>query len=196
MTSKVVSILAVILLVLCLLSGGCSSVAPEQNLKAWKDLIKLAPEDKSKTEVKKNPEELIPTQEKGESINIKLYFAQADKEELVMERREITRTEGIARSTLQELLKGPDNPAYQNVFPEGTRLLDINLKPDGTCILDFSSELRRLENEVEEKQMLDAVCQTLAQFPAVKQLVFMIDGREIDIIKGEVDFTSPIKVSQ
>ena len=61
--------------------------------------------------------------------------------------------------------------------------------------MDFSSELRRLENGIEEKQMLDAVCQTLAQFPAVKQLVFMIDGREIDIIKGEVDFTSPIKVS-
>ena len=40
-----------------------------------------------------------------------------------MERREIIKTEGIARSTLQELLKGPDNPAYQNVFPEGTRLL-------------------------------------------------------------------------
>ncbi|WP_061214144.1 GerMN domain-containing protein [Syntrophomonas wolfei] len=196
MTSKVISILAVILLVLCLLSGGCSSIAPEQNLKAWKDLIKLAPEDNTKKEVKKNPEELIPAREKSESISIKLYFAQADKEELVMERREITRTEGIARSTMQELLKGSDNPAYRNVFPEGTRLLDINLKPDGTCILDFSSELRRLENGTEEKQMIDAVCQTLAQFPAVKQLVFMIDGREIDIIKGEVDFSSPIKVSQ
>ncbi len=194
MPSKVISLLALILLALCLMSGGCYSEAPEQKLKAWKDLIKLAPEDKTDTKEKNNRESPNPTGDKVQTIKVKLYFAQDGIEELVMEEREISKEEGIARSTIQELLQGPDNPALQGVFPVGCKLRDINIKPDGTLILDFSSELNHLKNRAEEKQMIDAVGRTMAQFTSVKRLVFLIEGQGIDIIKGEVDYTLPIKI--
>jgi germination protein M len=187
--------LAFILLGICLLSGGCSK--PDQStIKEWQDLLRI-PVTKEKTD--QNVNRSIPKDVKssvatsGESIQVSLYFADAKGKKLVLEERNVTKVEGIARETMEELLKGPANVESSQVFPTGTRLLDINLKPDGQCIVDLSSEARQVANRTQEKLMIDAVAKTLGQFPAVQEIVFEINGEHVDSIGGYVDLSTPVR---
>lgn len=197
MARKLGFILFLIILALCLISGGCSY--PEnQDITTLKELIKIPKvkdyENNILEKIKEKAEEDKPDYENNkkkvdiseDTIQIELYFGNADGRALVVEKRDIKRTEGIARLTVEELLKGPDNPQYISLFPEGSRLLDINVKPDGVCIVDLSAEATKLKSSKEEKLMVYSLTNTLAQFPTVDKVVIRIDGRKTDTIAGYV----------
>ncbi|HHV16120.1 MAG TPA: GerMN domain-containing protein [Gelria sp.] len=198
MNKKAISILAVILLAICLISGGCSAPADKRvDIKNWKDLLSLAPE-KSKILPAGGPEkEVKPGQNSEiadqELIAVKLYFVGSDGKSLVMEERSIAKTESMARNTLQELIKGPAENENLSAIPEGTRLRDINLKPDGLCIVDLSSQAQQVSSGEQEKLMVYAIANTLGQFPTVKDVTFMIDGQRVDTIAGYLDLSNSIK---
>ncbi len=184
MNKKTVSILAVIILAICLISGGCSVPSEKRvDINSWKDLLSLSPEksknlpsDGMKKGVK--PEEIPETGQ--ELIEVELYFIGPDGKNLVMEKRSIGKTQSMARNTLQELIKGPAENQNLSSIPEGTRLRDINLKPDGLCIVDLSSQARQVSSAEQEKLMVDAIANTLKQFPTVEDVTFMIDGQKVD----------------
>ena len=71
--------------------------------------------------------------------------------------------------------------------------MDINLKPDGLCIVDLSSEARQVSDRSQEELMIDAVAKTLGQFPTVQERTFMINGENVDSIGGYVDLSAPIR---
>ncbi len=199
MNRSIVIIAAVIILGICLLSGGCSTFVGDQSMKAWKDLLSLAPKEEPVSEQDTRLEDLLAEstsasqQEVGESLIMALYYADSAGNSLVSEDRAIKKTEGIARETINELLKGPVNTDCKTVFPEGTRLLDINIKPDGMCIVDLSGEARQVKTAQEEKFLVYAITNTLGAFPTVKSVSFMIEGQACDSIAGYMDLSSPIK---
>lgn len=197
MSKKAVSILAVILLAICLISGGCSAPSDKRvDINSWKDLLSLSPE-KSKTIPPNGPEQEVKPGKNPEAgqelIEVKLYFVGPDGKSLVMEKRSIAKTEGIARNTLQELIKGPAGNENLPVVPEGTRLRDINLKPDGLCIVDLSSQARQAGSAEQEKLMVYAITNTLGQFPTVKDVSFMIDGQGVETVAGFLELSKSIK---
>jgi spore germination protein GerM len=183
MNKKAIIILAVILLAICLISGGCSVPSDKRvDINSWKDLLSLSPEKSKTTSPNGSKKEVKPEQnpEAGqELIEVELYFIGPDGKSLVMEKRSIAKTESMARNTLQELTKGPAENENLPVFPEGTRLRDINLKPDGLCIVDLSSQARQVANAEQEKLMVSAITTTLKQFPTIKNVSFMIDGQTV-----------------
>jgi len=196
MTRKMIIALALVVLAVCLISGGCQN-APQNSteIMSWQDMIKLAPRLDSnqsvkqiKVQVKKEAEKKNRPAEKKE---IKLYFAADDGQGLVVETRSIDKTEGIARSTIQELIKGPLKGAGE-VFPPDTRLLDINIKPEGLCIVDFNSQAVKLEGEQAERIMVYSVAATLSQFPSIKEVSFRINGEDVTSLRGAVDLSSPV----
>lgn len=184
MNKKFICFLAVIILAICLLSGGCSSQT-SSTITDWKDLLKMTSE---KSGDKADPEVLpsASNTKEVESISIDLYFAGPDKAKLGMEQRSIPKVEGVARQTMVELLKGPQNKDYKTITPPGTRLLDINLKPDGLCIVDLSAEARQVANQEQAEIMVQAIANTLGQFSTVKRIDFMIDGNRVDSIGNYV----------
>ena len=192
MAKKFVIIAAALLLAICLISGGCSSL-DESKVQSWKDMIKIPTEKAKTTTPAKND---VKTGEEVaqniEHIKVKLYFKKADNNMLGVEERSIVKAEGIARQTMEELLKGPSLAGFVATTPTGTRLLDINLKPDGTCIVDLSSEAATINNEEQEHLMLYAIADTLGQFPTVKELSFMINGENVTKLGGYTDLSKPI----
>ena len=197
MSKKAISILAVIILAICLISGGCSAPSDQRvDIKNWKDLLSLAPE-KSKTTLPNRSEGKVKPEENPEAgqelIEVKLYFVGPDGKSLVVDERSIDKTESMARNTLQELIKGPAENENLPVIPEGTRLRDINLKPDGLCIVDLSSQARQAGNADQERLMVYAIANTLGQFPTVKDVSFMIDGQKVKTIAGFLELSSSIK---
>jgi germination protein M len=196
MTQRFFVIIAVLVLAVCLISGGCQPANESKDIKSWRDLVNLLPEPEKETR-----EELpvVPTVEpmaqaelNQETIEVMLYFGGQDGLALVEESRIIPKEEGIARSTVNELLKGPDTPEYLSVVPEGTRLLDINVKPDGLCIINLSSEACQVANQQQEEMMIMAIANTVGQFPTVKEVAFMIEGERVQEIGGFMDLSQPV----
>lgn len=205
MTKKFICALAIVVLAICLLSGGCSTA--NDTLKAWKELIKISPQkdsaQKDNQEVGLSIEKLLKSQTKSDNkdnsvknsktVQVKLYFVGPDGKKLVAEKRTIPKVEGIARKTIEELIKGPKKAENLSVFPEGTKLLDINIKPDGLCVIDLNSRARQVDNQQQEEFMIYAIANTLGQFPTVSGVDFMINGERVDSIGQYVNLSQPIE---
>ncbi|HOQ09480.1 MAG TPA: GerMN domain-containing protein [Syntrophomonadaceae bacterium] len=199
MNQRFFIILTVVVLAVCLLSGGCQPSAEQSSsIKSWRDLVNLLPEPEGQSQ--EEPPEPVstgdpePNMETGqETIEVMLYFGGQDGSTLVPESRVIPKEVGIARSTINELFKGPETPGYLSVVPEGTRLLDINVKPDGLCIVDMSHEARQVANKQQEEMMVMAIVNTIGQFPTVKEVTFRINGEPVQEIGGFMDLSQPIK---
>lgn len=187
--SKITEGLLIVLL--CLLVTGCIGTASNETFKKWQDLIRLLPEE----EKGDKPGDTQLTDKNmilGESIDIDLYFIAADGKSLAAEKRTIPKTEGIARKTLEELIKGPENADYGNPLPAGIKLLDINIKADGLCIVDLSSQARQAGGPVEEQLMVYAIANTAGQFPTVSAVTFMVDGEKVNQLGGYLDLSIPL----
>lgn len=185
-------LIGIIIIAFCLFITGCSGTPNNETFKSWQDLIRLLPEEEKNTA----PESLQTPDENtilGESIDIELYFVAADGVSLEAEKRTIIKTEGIARKTVEELIKGPGNANYSSAMPTGIKLLDINIKPEGLCIVDLSSQARLVGNMNEEQMMVYAIANTVGQFPAVKEVTFMVDGEKVKQLGGFLDLSVPIE---
>jgi len=196
MTKKLIVVMAMMLLALCLLSGGCSKV-DDSKINTWKDMLKI-PTSSDKAAQKGNDAVTTPTadtQVTTEEISVKLYFVDPAQHKLVVEQRSIGKVEGIARQTMQELFKGPSSSGYQAVVPAGTKLLDINIKPEGLCIVDLSSEAGKISSQDQGKLMIQAVANTLSQFPSIKEVSFLINGEKVKTLGGLVDIAQPVQAN-
>ncbi|KAB2952740.1 GerMN domain-containing protein [Heliorestis acidaminivorans] len=124
-----------------------------------------------------------------EQFILTLYFADPKGQNLIAEERSIPKTESLARSAVQELIKGPGLAGGSlPTVPAGTRLLDINIK-DGVCIVDLSKEFKTNHEggSAGETLTVYSIVNTLTQFPSVEKVQFLVEGQYIDTIAGHVD---------
>lgn len=197
MTKKFIILLAAGVLSICLLSGGCFKT-DESKISDFKELLKLPTKNQAAQKTDKQANAELPkidlSKQDVETIAVSLYFGNASASGLATEERNIEKVEGVARRTVEELFNGPVNTKeYSNVFPEGTRLLDINVRPDGICIVDLSGEVSQVENEQQEKLMVYAITNTLSQFPSIERVKFRIDGQEVETLGGFVQLGEAVE---
>jgi germination protein M len=118
-----------------------------------------------------------------------LYFGSADGEHLVAVEKEVPKVEGIARQTINALIEGPDfQSGLLPTIPAGTSLLDINIKEDGLCIVDFSEELvaNMPGGQLNEQLTVYSIANTLCQFPTVDRIEFRVNGSKMNTLLGHV----------
>ncbi len=170
-------VMIILLLCICCWSSGCGLVE-NNRLKSWQEWIKMPVEDakevlstESKTRGEVRLEDLT-----RERITVDLYFARKDGSGLHVEKRDIPKEAAIARRTIEALLKGPENPNLEACLPEGTRLLDINIKPDGLCIVDFSREITTIPPGRARELAIESIVKTLSQFPTVTSVKLLVEG--------------------
>jgi germination protein M len=125
----------------------------------------------------------------GETKDIVLYFSNEDGSSLVAEQRTIPKVEGIARATINELIAGPHpESGLQSTIPAGTVLKDINIRPEGLAIVDFSSELvsNFMGDSNAETLAVYSIVNTLTQFDTVNEVQILVDGEVVETIGGHV----------
>jgi len=156
---------------------------PPQNAEAVDNLEEIAPEDEGDVEgeTKNTEEEETVT----ETVPRELYLI--DSNGMVASQiLELPKTESkeVATQVMEHLVKGgPVTPmlpnGFQAVLPEGTEILGLNLKEDGTMIVDVSEEFKNYNAE-DEVKILEAMTHTLTQFENVDRMKLWINGHPQD----------------
>ncbi len=191
---KIILLIALVGVVALVLSG-CVLL---DKLEAWKSGVSEGKNESQSANPESTPEQTGDTQlgaeEKsetpGEMKEVVLYFADAEGQGLKPVTVPIPKVEGIARATVEQLIEGPDaSTGLLRTIPEGTVLRDINVKPDGLCIVDFSSQLSENYSGgvMEEELMVYSIVNTLTQFSSIDQVQIWVNGKQLDTIGGHVD---------
>jgi len=194
MAKKLIVALTAIVLGICLLSGGCSYNQGADRAQQLKHLLQQSLNRESSPEPVTRIEDLLPEEAPAssqEEVGIVLYYGDQDNQGLVAENRNVPKATGIARVTVQELLRGPAQAGNVRLFPEGTQLLDINIKPDGLCIVNVSNHVRNVANKKQAELMVYSLVNTLGEYPTVKEVSLMIDGEYADSI-NYLDLSKPL----
>ncbi|MDD2212848.1 MAG: GerMN domain-containing protein [Clostridia bacterium] len=179
-------LIVIISLIVCLVFSGCGLLN-----KVRQDFDKS--ERTAKDNILDDPVVLIETPGDmatvaDETKLITLYFADPLENKLVAEEREIPKVTGIARATMEELIKGPVGLELKSTLPAKTKLLDINVREDGLAIVDFSDDLIKdlPTTATAENLAVYSIVNTLTQFPTVQEVEMRVDGRKVDTLLGHV----------
>ncbi|WP_258360197.1 GerMN domain-containing protein [Moorella sulfitireducens (nom. illeg.)] len=178
------------LLLVATLVSGCGIIDRLTGRSRSQVQVQLPPPETGTPEVSSGE-----TKEEVKTTKVVLYFSDPTGNYLVAEERTIPLVEGIARATIEELIKGP-GPGSQLLptIPRGTVLKDINIRPDGLCRVDFSKELvaNHSGGSLGESLTVYSIVNTLTQFPTVKQVQFLVNGQYVETIAGHIDVSTAI----
>ncbi len=132
-----------------------------------------------------------------EKKNVLLYFSDKEGEYLVGENRDILRkgrVEEEAKEVVVELTRGPKGKLIPTL-PSQTRLLALKLGEGGIARVDFNSALSRNHpggSSAEIMTVYSVVNSLTGNFPEIKKVQILIEGNEIDTIKGHLSLKRPI----
>ena len=145
----------------------------------------------------KNKEFFMPVKIKktsGETMTIKAYFYNNKMDPDPMGscsvvfsvEREISKTEGVAKAALEELLKGPTieekDKGYITNIPLGSRLNSIVIV-NGEARVDFNEATESGGGSCSMAARVAQINETLLQFPTITSIKLSIDGRTEDILQ-------------
>jgi germination protein M len=95
------------------------------------------------------------------------------------------------KAALRKLIEQGDGKDLANPIPKGTRLLGLKVRK-GLATVNLSHEFRDnfTGGSEEEGLTIGAILRTLAQFPEVKQVEFMVEGKPLDTL-GHLELSGP-----
>lgn len=131
-----------------------------------------------------------------ENTDVTLYFSDRQGLALVGEMREVPKDENIAENTLKMLIEGPLSDELVNIIPKGTKLNSLEIK-DSVCTVDLSGEF---VNGAYGSSSSDTLCvysivNTLTSLDSVDEVLFLIDGEEVEIF-GDFIFNEPFAADE
>lgn len=117
----------------------------------------------------------------GETQASVVYYQDGDGY-LVPVTRQLDKTDGIAKATLNLMVASPENDlsaarlGLKTTVPAGTTF-DLDIR-DGRARVDLSKEALSCMNAEEETLMVQSVVQTLCTFDSVEEVSFLFDGQQ------------------
>jgi spore germination protein GerM len=132
----------------------------------------------------------VPVKISQEKTKIILYFGKEGDDSCKNNHpveREIIKVEGIAKATIEELLKGLNqaekDSGYFTSIPEGVKINSLTII-DGTAKIDFNETLEQgVGGSCRVLAIREQIIQTLMQFSSVKKVIISINGRTEDILQ-------------
>lgn len=128
-----------------------------------------------------------------------LYFIQVDQNGTILRSR-VTRTALYSNSpllnALQTLINGPSSDEQGqgliSLIPEGTKILSVNIRGE-TAYIDMSEEFQ-YNNYGREgyAAQLHQIVWTATEFPSVKNVQILIEGRRVDWLSEGIWIGNPL----
>lgn len=129
-----------------------------------------------------------------ESTRVTLYFKDKEGQYLVQEQQDVPRVTGIGRAAMEALCRGPVGKDLQPSLPEGAQVRDINVKPDGTCVVDLNQAAEKVPGQDPKAEALavTAVVNTLTEFPTIQKVQILVDGQVKQTFAGHFPVDIPL----
>lgn len=92
----------------------------------------------------------------------------------------------VGTAAIEHLLRGPgaSGTGLVSAIPSGTELHGLTIE-DGTARVDLNSEYQSGGGSLSMNMRLAQVVFTLTQFPTVRDVVFLLDGKPVQTFSGE-----------
>lgn len=140
----------------------------------------------------------IPAVGSGRRIAVRLYFEQAERGGLWPEEREVAFSTDLARqlsTVVEELARGPSNPALVGTLPAETRVLDVFVHGQGVVYVNLSKEARDglSGGSLDELTAVYSVVDTIvSNFPATRRVQILVEDRVVESLSGHLDLSRPL----
>ncbi len=144
--------------------------------------------------LEKKPEKKIFAKERKD---VTLYFSEPEEEYLVGEKREIlkrNKVEEEAEETIVELIKGPKGKLIPTV-PSHAKLLTFQMDEQGLAKVNFDQTLSKEHpggSSAETMTIYSIVNSLTLNFPQIKRVQILIDGKTVESIAGHISLKQPV----
>jgi cell division protein YceG involved in septum cleavage len=136
-----------------------------------------------------------------EKQEVVLYFSDANERFLVPEKRYIPKGENDqakARELVKALLEGSKTKLVRT-FPEGVALDNVRIDDKQTAYVSFDKNLIKQHpgGSTSEMATIYSLTNTLIRnINSIKRVKLLIDGKEVESIKGHVDTKQPFTMNK
>ena len=144
--------------------------------------------------LKPRAEKKVVSKERRE---ITLFFSDEEGEYLIGEKRQILKrgdVEKEAREAVTELTRGPKGKLIPTLPPQ-TKLLALELDEKGLAKVSFNRVLAKDHpggSSAEIMTVYSIVNSLTLNFPQIKRVQILIEGKEVETIKGHLSLKRPV----
>ncbi|MCI7064556.1 MAG: GerMN domain-containing protein, partial [Mitsuokella jalaludinii] len=80
-----------------------------------------------------------------------------------------------------------------NIIPKQAKLRSVKVE-NGTATVDFTGDLVKdfVGGSTGETMLVGSVVDTLTEFPEVKKVQILIDGKKVESLSGHMDLSQPM----
>ncbi len=178
-------VVAVIMSIFLLLSIGCDSAQKAQT-PASSSSTQQADDKKAVQQ----PEKKTVAQEES----IQVYFPNADGTKLIAVNKKIKTGNDKYKAVMQALLEGTTDKKLTVVMPKNTKLQSVKIDKN-IAYVDFSKEFTKnfTGGSTGEIMLVGSIVDTLTEYPEIKAVQILVDGKELDSLSGHMDLSTPIQ---
>ena len=117
------------------------------------------------------------------ATGLRLYFANAKKDALVMEYRQIniTDTQPIEQYIVTELIKGPKYKNSEKLLSQETGVLSVETT-DGICYVNFKQDFidKNISSADLSRLIIYSIVNSLTERDHIKSVQFLVDGKKTE----------------
>lgn len=165
-------IIAVIIMLLSICLAGCSIFTDSEN-----------------------KQEAVKQEQK--QISFIVYRAAADGSEKLLAEKITMQDNGksLPENALEALINTEaKDKKMDNLVPENTKLLSLKVEKDGTAYANFSKEIaKRDQGSYNEFMLTGAIVNTLTEFPEIKRVQILVEGKKVTTLGRHMDIEDPLK---
>ncbi len=132
--------------------------------------------------------------EQLENLSIKVYYPDDNATGLVAVEKDIKVTQQEKyKAAVEALMAGTDKKGLVNVFPKKAQLLKVSINGN-VAQVDFNKSLEKdfAGGSTGEEMLVGSVVNTLTEFPEIKKVQILIEGKEVETLSGHMDLSQPL----
>ena len=182
------SMLALFMLLMLLLAVGCGADDKSKG-------ADTSAADKPAATDKKDAGAKNGSAKPAEKIGIKVYYPDDNGMKLVAETRTVETTQdGKYKAAMESLLSGTKAKGVVTIIPKKAKLKSVAVK-NGIATVDFSEDLVKnfAGGSTGEEMLVGSIVNTLTEFPEVKSVQILLEGKKVDSLAGHLDTSAPLK---
>ena len=170
-----------------------------ENPKIEKPVPPPKPTSTPESKVDEPPKVVSPaTQTKAKKLKVRVYFPDDAGINLVAVNRTVEIKDDADKylAAVNLLMNYPKEKDLTTIFPKNAKVNDIKVE-NGTAFVDLDKNITKsfAGGSTGEELLVNSVVKTLTEFKEVKQVRFLIDGKEIETLSGHMDLSEPVKKS-